>query len=436
MDSRSGTFLEALLAERTAAGTDAGWLRELRGSALERANALSIPTPRDEEWRFTDLAPLTRLSFQPVRTPGAVDENAIRARFLPEACARLVFVDGVYAPQLSQLPAAGAVSGSELRAAIGGKHAAALEASLGRLAPIGGNLFAALNTAFLSHGTAIVLDADASLAEPVQVLHVATRRERAHAIYPRTLLVAGVRSRANVIEDFVGADDAAYFSAPVTEIALAAEASVTHVRLQREAAGGFQIATCAVSQAAGSRYRAVSVVLGARLSRLDWSVLHAGAGCETAIDGLTLIDGRQLADTHSLVDHAHPDGRLRQLHKCIVGGAAHAVFNGKIMVRQGAQHTDAAQSCRGLLLSARAHIDAKPQLEIFADDVKCAHGAAIGQLDPEEAFYLQSRGLSEQRARNLLTYGFATDVIGRIAIASIVRRLERAVLSRTVEAAE
>ncbi len=177
------------------------------------------------------------------------------------------------------------------------------------------------------------------------------------------------------------------------------------------------------------------MALGARLSRLDWKITHAGPGCQSALDGLALIGARQLADTHSTVDHAHPDGRLRQSHKCVVSGGAHAVFNGRILVRPGAQRTDAAQSCRGLLLSDRAHIDAKPQLEIFADDVKCAHGAAIGQLDPDEAFYLQSRGLPAQQARNLLTYAFAAEVIARIPVASVARELQRTLLERTVEAA-
>jgi Fe-S cluster assembly protein SufD len=249
------------------------------------------------------------------------------------------------------------------------------------------------------------------------------------------LVVAAARSRCTVVEEYVGFDDGAYFSAPVTEMALAEEATVEHVRLQREAPGAFQLGVCAVSQAAGSRYSGSSVVLGARLSRLDVGVVQQGPGCETELDGLTLIGGRQLADTHSAVEHTQPEGRLRQVHKSIVSGGAHAVFNGKILVRQAAQRTDAAQSCRGLLLSPRAHMDAKPQLEIFADDVKCAHGAAIGQLDPEAAFYLQSRGLPEAAARNLLTYGFAAALIERIPVPSLVRELERSLLERTVEAA-
>jgi Fe-S cluster assembly protein SufD len=431
---RDSHFLTTLLGERPEVRSDAGWLGNLRAQALERANALSVPTTRDEEWRFTDLAPLTRLSFQPVQQAGgAPDLDHLRTRLLPDAPVRLVFVDGVFVPALSQLPATGGVWVSELKTALRDPRAAALEGHLGQLAQFDADLFAALNTAFLSSGSVVVLDADAVLADPVHILHVATRREQPHAIYPRLLLVAGERSRCTVVEDFVGTDDAGYFSAPVTEMALGREASVEHVRLQREAASAFQLATCVVSQAAGSRYRATSVAFGARLSRLDWRVVHDGPGCETALDGLTLIEGRQLADTHSLVDHAHPEGKLRQLQKCVVNGAGHAVFNGKIMVRQAAQRTDAAQSLRGLLLSARAHIDAKPQLEIFADDVKCAHGAAIGQLDPEQSFYLQSRGLSEQRARNLLTYGFAAEVIERIPLASVVRELERTLVERTVE---
>src|SRR5690606_24596559 len=291
-----------------------------------------------------------RLSFQPVRAAGAIEAASLRARFLREAQAHLVFVDGMFRRELSRLAAADGMFVSELRAAIPSAHGAVLQAHLGKLATCENNVFCALNTAFLNHGTLIVLEHDAVASAPVHILHIATRHDSPHAMYPRTLLVAGRNSRCTVVEDFVGVADAAYFSAPVTEIALAAGASVGHVRLQREAAGGFQLATCAVSQAAGSRYEAANVVLGARLSRLDQVVTHAGPGCETALDGLALIGGRQLADLHSMVDHAHPEGQLRQLQKCVVSGAGHAVFNGKILVRQAAQRTNAVQSCRGLVL--------------------------------------------------------------------------------------
>ena len=175
----------------------------------------------------------------------------------------------------------------------------------------------------------------------------------------------------------------------------------------------------------------MSISLGARLSRLNLNVMQAGEGTEFEIDGLALIAGRQLADTHSFVDHAFPHGRSRQLHKCIAGGASHAVFNGKILVRPGAQRTDSSQHNRNLLLTQRAHIDTKPQLEIFADDVKCGHGATVGQLDAEQVFYLKARGLSEATARNLLTFAFATEIVGRIRIPSLVQRLEDLVVRQT-----
>jgi Fe-S cluster assembly protein SufD len=178
-------------------------------------------------------------------------------------------------------------------------------------------------------------------------------------------------------------------------------------------------------------YQSVAVALGGRISRYNLNVSQAGEGAQCQIDGLALIDGRQLADTHSFLDHARPDGSSRQMHKCIVGGAAHAVFSGKILVRPGAQRTNSSQESRNLLLTDKAHVDTKPQLEIFADDVKCAHGAAIGQLDPEQVFYFKSRGLSESTARELLTFAFATEIVGRIPVPSLVKRLEETVVRQT-----
>jgi len=225
--------------------------------------------------------------------------------------------------------------------------------------------------------------------------------------------------------------EGAYFTNAVTEIAAADNATVKHVRVQRENGAAFHIANCAVSLAHASRYQAVSVSLGARISRYDLNVLQAAEGTECSVDGLALITDRQLADTHSMIDHAHPHGVSRQLHKCIADGASHAVFNGKIMVRHGAQRTDSSQSSRNLLLTAKARVDTKPQLEIFADDVKCAHGATVGQLDAEEVFYLRSRGLSELTARNLLTYAFGAEIIDRIPVATLKHTLEQTVLAHT-----
>ena len=426
-------FLQSVLAAHAERLPSVVWFDRLRSSALERANALSVPSTRDEEWRFTDLAPLTRRSFQPVTALPTLSIDDLRALLLPEAGARLVFVDGIWAPHLSVPPAdSPGVRVHDLHSALSVQNAL-LERHLGTLAAFDGQLFAALNTAFLRDAAIICLDPERTLTEPVHVLHVATSRDTAHAIYPRTLLVAGAGSRCVLIEDFVSLGAGPYFSAPVTEIALGANASLEHIRLQREGMDGFHVAACAVGQAAGSRYEAVSLALGGRISRLDLNITQGEAECDTVLNALTMIGRRQLADMHSFVDHAQPRGRLRQMQKCVVGGGAHAVFNGKVMVREGAVQTDAAQSFRGLLLSDRAHIDTKPQLEIFADDVKCAHGAAIGQLDSDQLFYLRSRGLSADSALNLLTYAFAAEVIERIPVRSLAATLARTVMERTQE---
>jgi Fe-S cluster assembly protein SufD len=307
-------------------------------------------------------------------------------------------------------------------------HAAAIEPFLGRLTEFSDNVFAALNTAFLHDAALIVVPRDTSIAAPVHLLFIATQKDVVS--YPRCLLLAGSGSAVTVVEDYVSLQEDAYLTNAVTEIALIDNARVNHIRVQRESSKAFHIANCAVSVARASNYQSVSVAFGARISRYNLNVQLAEEA-ECAVDGLALISGRQLADTHTCIDHAKPNAVSRQMHKCIVGGGAHAVFNGKIKVRQGAQRTDSRQSSRNLLLTGKAHVDTKPQLEIFADDVKCTHGATIGQLDNEEVFYLQSRGLSETAARNMLTYAFGAEIIERMPIASLKLQLEQTVLEQT-----
>jgi Fe-S cluster assembly protein SufD len=295
--------------------------------------------------------------------------------------------------------------------------------------PAGDDLFTALNTAFLQHGVFIHLAKDAVLKAPIHLLFVAAGS--GVAAYPRCLVVAESGSEITVIEDYVALGEQAYLTNAVTEIAVAANASVRHIKLQRESDKAFHIGSCAVSLAKDARFQSHAVTLGARLSRNNLNISQQGEGAQIEIDGLALIGGRQLADTHTLMDHAKPHGTCRQMHKTIVGGAGHAVFNGKVFVREGAQLTDSSQQSRNLLLSDRAHVDTKPQLEIFADDVKCAHGAAVGQLDADHLFYLKSRGLPEAQARNLLTYAFGAEIIDHIPVPSLVAKLESLVLART-----
>ncbi len=418
-------YLDSLLQGQPPA-SPLGWLNRLRADAVDRVGALTVPTTRDEDWRFTDISPLTKLSFQPAQDLAPLAAATVTQWAVPEAAARLVFVDGIYAPEHSFNRAGFTVE--NLATGVTG-HDAAVRSQLGRHAGFEHNPFTALNTAFLHDGALIVVPRDLAPAAPVHLLFIATRKHAAS--YPRCLVIAQAGSAVTVVEDYVALQNEAYFTNAVTEIALAANAQVHHVRVQRDGAEAFHIANCAVSLAQSSRYHSVSAALGARISRHNLGVLLAAAGAGCSIDGLALIGGAQLADTHTLIDHATPQGTSRQLHKCIVDGAARAVFNGNIMVRPGAQRTDSAQSSRNLLLSGRARVDTKPQLEIFADDVKCAHGATVGQLDVDEVFYLKSRGLSDVAARNLLTYAFGAEVIERIPVASLRQRLQQAVLAQT-----
>ena len=420
-------YIDALLKGYEAPRGGISWLDERRAHALERANALTVPTMREEEWRFTDLSPLTRTPFR--RAAGAARPGmADVARFVaPEATIRLTFVDGVFAPELSVM--AGLPHGvvvSPLVAALD-THAAVIEPHLARHAQFEREVFAALNTAHLRDGAFVWIARNQKGPAPIQLLYLSTQKES--AAYPRCLAIVEAGAECTLIEDYASLGENIYFNDAVTEIVVGEGARMRHVRVQREAGGAFHIGRCAVAVAKDARYASHAVALGARISRLDLNVLQQGEGVEVQLDGLAMIAGRQLADTHSLMDHARPHGSCRQLHKCIVGGAAHAVFNGKIMVRPGAQLTDSSQQSRNLLLSDKAHVDTKPQLEIFADDVKCAHGAAVGRLDPEQLFYLRSRGLPEPQARSLLTYAFAAEVLDRIPVPSLVESLEKTVLT-------
>jgi len=429
-------YLETLLAgQPQLPASPSAWINALRAEAVNRLDVLALPTLRDEEWRFTDISQLTKLSFSPALSATHLEAVDIAHFYIEEASTRLVFVDGIHAPQLSSTASTASNSGvvvSNLTTALA-THAATIEAHLGRHVALRDNLFAARNTAFLQDAAVIVVPRNVALAAPVHLLFIATQKEVVST--PRCLVVAESGSAVTVIEDYVvlhepRLQEETHFTNAVTEIALEDNARVNHIRIQREGAQAFHLANCAVSVGRASNYQSVSVALGAQISRYNLDVLLA-EGAECAVDGLALIAANQLADTHTSIDHAQPHGVSRQLHKCIVGGSAHAVFNGKIMVRQGAQRTDSVQSSRNLLLTGKAHVDTKPQLEIFADDVKCAHGATIGQLDSEEVFYLKSRGLSDRVARNLLTYAFGAEIIDRIPVASLKQRLEQTVLEQT-----
>ena len=430
--SPAGCFRTLLTGLPQLQTSPSSWINTLRAEEIDRLDMLTLPTTRDEDWRFTDISPLTQLTLAPAAKATSLEATDIEHFYIEEATTRQVFVDGAYAPHLSSVDASTEVLASNLPAALA-THAEVIEAHLGRHLSCDDNAFAALNTAVLDDAAVILVPRNVTLSAPVHLLFIATQKEVVST--PRCLVIAESGSEVTVIEDYVELSqphwqEAAHLTNAATEIALKDNARVNHIRVQREGSKAFHLANCAVSIGHSSNYQSVSVALGAQISRYNLNALLA-EGAECTVDGLALIAANQLADTHTCIDHSQPHGVSRQLHKCIVGGSAHAVFNGRILVRQDAQHIDSVQSSRNLLLTSKAQIDTKPQLEIFADDVKCAHGATIGQLDHEEVFYLKSRGLSDNAARNLLTYAFATEIIDRIPIASLKHQLEQRAFEQT-----
>ena len=404
------------------------WLNQLRTEALDCVSTLRMPLTSDEEWRFTNIASLTALPFHEAPSIAKLNVSDIEHFYLEGVATRLVFIDGQYAPQLSCNASEDGVIVGNLSTLVD-SHSSLISAQLGQHTNFGNNVFAALNTAFLKDSAVVIIPRNTTANAAIHLLFIATQAEVTS--YPRFLLIAEPNSQATIIEDYVAQQDLTYVTNSVTEISLADNAHINHIRVQRDSEQAFHMADCSVSQARSSHYQSTSIALGANISRLNLNINLGDEGAACSVDGLALIKDRQLADTHSYINHAKPNGTSRQLHKCIIGGEAHAVFNGRIMVRPHAQRTDSTQSSRNLLLTSKAQVNTKPQLEIFADDVKCAHGATVGQLDNDEIFYLRSRGMSEIDARNLLTYAFGAEIIERIPVASLKKQLEQIVLKHT-----
>lgn len=417
----------------------AGWIARLRESAIDRFEQLGFPTTDEEEWKYTNVAPLTKMSFEiiPARASNAqtVDVNQLGDFTYAEASgSRLVFVNGIYRRELSSIEALPpGVVVTDLAAALDDARLEnVLRAQLARGASYAANGFTALNTAFLKSGALVLIPQGTQVARPVHLLFLSdARQNNPSASFPRVLFVGGRDSAATVIESYAGTEEnAVYFTNAVVEIMLAENARLDHYKVQRESSRSFHIATTTAELGRSSSYNSTTITLGAQISRHDINITLDHEGAECWVDGLYITGTGQHADTHSLIDHRQPHCTSHQLYKGILDGKSRAVFNGKVFVREGAQQTDAQQTNRNLLLSNEARVDTKPQLEIFADDVKCAHGATVGQLEDEELFYLASRGLHTDIARNLLTYGFAEEVIEKIKIESIKAQLDEAVLNR------
>jgi Fe-S cluster assembly protein SufD len=412
------------------------WLDRLRDSAIDQFAQVGFPSVKEEEWKYTSVAPISRIAFAPVTANGAqasASADEFEQFTYPEARgSQLVFANGILNTEISSLNGlpAGVVAIDLAEALQSDSYRQLLQDHLARIVACGENGFTALNTAFIANGAFVLIPKGVRVESPLHLLFVSDAERPHTASFPRVLVIAEENSSATIIESYVGLKDDVYFTNAVVELVLKDGARLVHYRVQDESKEAFHVTTMRADLGRNSSFDTTSISLGARLSRHDLSVIMDHEGAECWVDGLYLVGSGQHTDTHSVIDHKQPHCTSHQLYKGILDGKSRAVFNGKVFVRHGAQKTDAMQTNKNLLLSNEAHVDTKPQLEIFADDVKCAHGAAIGQLDEDELFYLSSRGLHSDLARNLLTYGFAEEVIAKIKVESIKAQLDEAVLHR------
>jgi Fe-S cluster assembly protein SufD len=403
------------------------WLRTLRTTGMGAFEELGFPTTRLEDWRHTSVAAIARTEFhRPPATASVADLAVLDTIDFGHAFARrqLVFVNGRYAPDLSSGgTSADGVQIRSLRETLD-REPQLVQPYLDRQASGPARPFAALNVAFLDDGAFISVPAGTVLTEPIHLVFLSAPGSQPTASHPRVLVWAGRKSQAAIIESYGGTSDAVYLTNAVTEVVLEDGAVVDHYRLQRESARAFHVGTLCATQGRATRFASHAISLGASLSRVDIRQVFAGEGGECVLNGLFLGGDRQHMDTHTWVDHAEPHCSTRELYKGIVDDQARGVFVGRILVRPGAQKTDAIQSNKNLILSREALVDSLPQLEILADDVKCKHGSTIGQLDAAALFYLRSRGIGEEDARALLTYGFAADLTGKIRVPWIREEIE------------
>jgi Fe-S cluster assembly protein SufD len=422
----------ATLIERERQGGDRpAWLTARRRQALARFEALGIPTTKNEDWHYTSLARLNETTFEPM-APAA---SELRAAELAEYAygadwPTVVFVNGRYSAPLSSLRGiSSGVHVMRLASAVM-EEPTLLEQYLTRIATFDEHALTALNTAFLHDGVVLHVHRDANVTTPIHILYYYDGAAAGGVDHPRTLIVVERNARATVIEQYVGADDTAYFTNAVTEIAVADGATLNHHKLQREGDRAVHVGTIDVRQGRDSHYNSFSFAIGADLSRTNIYTLLGGEGCGCTLNGLYMFDRKQHGDHQTRIEHAEPNCFSREIYKGILDDESHGVFNGKVYVHPVAQKTDGKQTNNTLLLSERAKIDTKPQLEIFADDVKCTHGATIGRIDETALYYMKSRGISHETARKLLTYAFAAEVLETIELEPLRDGLERLTLER------
>jgi Fe-S cluster assembly protein SufD len=407
------------------------WLAGARRAAMDHFIATGFPTKKNEDWHFTSPAAIAEVDWLPLRdASGQVQPDDLAQFTLGLDAPRLVFVNGRYASGLSSL--SGLPSRVRVLDLAGHWNDTAAENWLTKIALPTRDAFTALNTAFTVDGAIVHVPADTVVETPIHLLYVTDSEAAKGATHPRTLIVADRHAVVTVIESYVTLGDATYFTNAVTEIQVADGAKVDHYRIERESERSYHIGTTEVRQGRDSRYHSFSFATGGALARVNLYTVLGGEGGETLMHGLYMLDGTQHIDHQTRIEHAAPHCASREVYKGIMDDASHGVFNGKVYVQPEAQKTDGKQTNNNVLLSETAHADTKPQLEIFADDVKCTHGATVGRLDEVALFYLRSRGIDLEQARNLLTYAFAADVLEKIDQPEVRKALEALTLERFV----
>lgn len=408
------------------------WLGPIRRKAIEHFDKAGFPNTHQEDWRFTNVSPIARTPFK-YSTPGRNGLTVAEISnytFAEVDCTQLVFVNGYLSLHLSTLKALpGGARTTSLASALESDRSL-VEPHLAKYADFADNSFAALNTAFMPDGAFVYLPPGTHMKNIVHLLYISTRGSEATVSYPRNLIVIGDSGNATLVESYVGLNKGVYFTNAVTEIVVGSNCIVDHYKLQREGGGSFHVGRLQVVQQRDSSFSSHSLSMGGALVRNEVNVVLDAEGAECALNGLYVTKGNQHIDNHTIIDHAKPHCSSRELYKGILDDSSTGVFNGKIIVRKDAQKTNAKQTNKNLLLSEDALVNSTPQLEIFADDVKCTHGATIGQLDEEGLFYLRSRGIDQASARTLLTYAFATEILSAVKVKPIQCQLDLVLLTR------
>ena len=407
------------------------WLKDLRAGGIARFGELGFPNMKQEAWRFTSVAPIAEGSFELAKPPARIPQlEDIRPFLVPEAGYRLVFVDGFFQPSLSTP----FFDDIQSLAHVVTHRQDLVRQHLGKYAGSQDRPFSALNTAFVSDGAFVHVPAKATIAEPIQLLFLSTGGKPV-VTHPRNLIVLEREARASIVETYASLSQGGglYWTNSVTEVVVGEAARVDYHRVQRENPRAYHVATTQTHQGRDSTVHVHAVAFGGALVRHDIGSVMAGPGGTLILNGLYLLNGEQHADHHTTIDHAAPHCESHEYFNGVLDGKSRGVFTGRILVRPGAQKTDSKQTNNNLLLSADAHADSQPQLEIYADDVKCTHGSTVGPLDLRALFYLRSRGVGEHEARRLLTYGFAAEILGRMEVVPLRAQLDRIVRGRLGE---